>query len=76
MIPPVTVKVEADHSCNWRCCGGCKEEELKPKTPPNTPSLPEVQRNISRSEITTTTKTVTVSHKHLHSPRNQEMKDE
>lgn len=40
-VPPLSanIQIQADHSCNWHCCFGCKE----PKTPVNSPS--------SRTEI-------------------------
>ncbi len=30
-IPPfkASVKIDADHSCNWKCCFGCKEKEVE-----------------------------------------------
>lgn len=38
-IPSVKLKVEADHSCNWKCCFGCREQEVDvlAKQHPNTP---------------------------------------
>lgn len=38
-IPPLHVKVKADHSCNWKCCFGCRDQETSDSTRahPNTP---------------------------------------
>ncbi len=26
-LPSLTVKLDADHSCNWKCCFGCKDKK-------------------------------------------------
>lgn len=63
-LPPLSanLQVKADHSCNWKCCFGCKD----PKTPPGTPK--------SFSETETTEKVQQVVHRHWHSKKNENAK--
>ena len=46
----VKVSTEMDHSCNWRCCWGCKEDDSQPSppTPPPTMRHSEVTRVAKR----------------------------
>lgn len=57
MIPTVKIDIEADHSCNWRCCWGCKDTDK---------ALKKRDSSGSETKTTTTEKTVTVVRKHLH----------
>ncbi len=59
MVPVVpTVKVNADHSCNWRCCCClCPKSDLD-KVP--------ARRETSGSDTITVEKTKITMHHHLH----------
>jgi hypothetical protein len=51
-IPPLSahLKVNADHSCNWKCCFGCKEQ-----TPEESPKSEIIEETVHK---------VTVIHRH------------
>lgn len=62
-IPSATLKVDvkADHSCNWRCCFGCKNqvEEASPK----------YSSDVSVTETETREKVTHVVETHFHNPQ-------
>ena len=44
MVPlKASLNTKMDHSCNWRCCFGCKEQAEEPKEPHPSPVDQRVQ---------------------------------
>lgn len=60
MSPQLSIDVNADHSCNWRCCFGKEcpaQTDERPIPPPNSPTHG-TKRQISLGSDSTTTEKV------------------
>lgn len=64
-IPSATLKIDvnADHSCNWRCCFGCKKQAVEPS--------PRYSSDVSVTETETREKVTHVVETHFHKPKQQ-----
>lgn len=79
LLPPVRFQVDADRSCNWRCCLWCchdNEPNQTPRTPANTPEPDHSQQiDRQRSGSETRVKVIEVTHRNFHAPRPEKVEE-
>lgn len=66
-----TLDIEATHSCNWRCCFGCRSQTDSPREVTHKTKNSDSPSNESELDITVST----VYHKHQHHAKHEPSKD-